>query len=99
MKKISEIAQGLLLKDAIRKAGSGEINGKMREWGDGYIITLLLVGGSLPTDIKKYTVRPDLEDQIRLQLVDVEWGSLVTLSLEDGKVAGIRVGNDTITLD
>lgn len=99
MKRMDETVQGLLLKDTSRKAGSKEVDGRVLEWGDGYIITLLLVGGSLATDIKKYTVRPDLEDSIKAQLADVEWGSLITLSLEDGKVTAVKVENDTITLD
>lgn len=99
MKRIDESARGLLLKDAFRKADSKEIDGKLVKWGDGYIITLLLIGGASATDIKKYTVHPDLEDSIKAQLADVEWGSLITLSLEDGKVAAVKVENDTITLD
>lgn len=100
MKKIDETVQGLLLKDAARKAGSTtNEQGKTITWGDGYIITLLLVGGSLATDIKKYTVRPDLEDSIKVKLADVVWGSLITLSLEDGKVVSVTVDNDTVTLD
>ena len=71
----------------------------MVEWGDAYIITLLLIGGASATDIKKYTVRSDLEDSIKVKLADVEWGSLVALSLEDGKVVSVRVDNDTVLLD
>lgn len=100
MKRMDETAQGLLLKDGFRKAGSTtNEQGKTITWGDGYIITLLLIGGALPTDIKKYTVRPDLEDSINIKLADVEWGSLITLALEDGKVVAVKVENDTVVLD
>ena len=100
MRKIDENMRGLLLKDAARKAGSRtDEQGKTITWGEGYIITLLMVGGSMATDIKKYTVRPDREDSIRLQLADVEWGSLVSVSLEDGKVTAVKVEEDTVTLD
>lgn len=99
MKRMDEIVHGLLLKDAFRKADSKEIDGKLVEWGDAYIITLLLIGGASATDIKKYTVRPDLEDSIKEALADVEWGSLIALSLEDGKVAAVKVENDTVVLD
>lgn len=100
MKKIDETVHGLLLKDVARKAGSRpDENGKTITWGDGYIITLLLIGGSMAADIKKFTVRSDLEDQIKAQLADVEWGSLIALFLEDGKVVSVRVDNDTVLLD
>lgn len=100
MKRMAETVHGLLLKDGFRKAGSTtNEQGKTITWGDGYIITLLLVGGSLATDIKKCTVRPDLEDSVKEALADVEWGSLIALSLEDGKVVSVRVDNDTVLLD
>lgn len=99
MKKIDETVRGLLLRDSFRKAGSREIEGKLVEWGDGYIVTLLLIGGASASDIKKYTVRPDLEDSIKVELSDVEWGSLITLCLEDGKVIEVRGESDRITLD
>ena len=99
MKRMDETVHGLLLKDVFREAGSREDNGKTYTWGAGYIVTLLLLGGSIATDIKKFTVRPDLEDSIKVKLADVEWGSLIALSLEDGKVVSVRVDNDTVLLD
>jgi major membrane immunogen (membrane-anchored lipoprotein) len=98
MKRINETVQGLLLKDAYRKAGSKEIDGKLVEWDDGYIISLLLVGGASAVDIKKYTVRSDHEDTIKMQLADVEWGSMITLSLEDGKVVEVKVETGNMNL-
>lgn len=91
MKLINETVQGLLLKDAYRKAGSKNYDGKQVEWCEGYIITLLLVGGALASDIKKFIAHPDHEDSIKLQLTEVEWGQMVSLSVEDGKVVAVKI--------
>lgn len=98
MKLINETVQGLLLKDAYRKAGSREIDGKQVEWCEGYIITLLLVGGALASDIKKFIVQPDLEDSIKLQLAEVEWGQMVSLSVENGKVVAVKVETGNMSI-
>ena len=90
MRVTDETVRGLLLKDGHRTAGSKEFNGKVVNWGEGYVVTLLLAGGYQAADVKKYTARPDLENTVKAALADVEWGSPIALTLENGKIIEVR---------
>lgn len=46
----------ILLSDYYREAGSADIQGKLVEWSDGYILTVMQYGGKRASDIRKYTV-------------------------------------------
>lgn len=86
MKNIQEnTLLGLLMKDAMRKKGSGTIGGKEISWDDAYQITLLPLQEQQGR-IRKYTVSPEFADTIKAQLSQVNWGSYISLEIgEDGK--------------
>ena len=99
MKLLNETVCGLLLKDGHRTAGSRkDEDGKLISWADGYVVTVLLSCGFQAADIKKYTARPDLENIVKAALADVEWGSPIVLTLENGKLIDVRP-NESFPLD
>lgn len=73
-----------------RKAGSGEIGGKMRSWGDAF----QLVGLPVETtkgELWKYTVAPDCVEKVARKLDDVSWGTLLRLEFSGRQVVDVEV--------
>lgn len=88
--------RGLLLGDGPRAAGSMVKDGKEVAWPDGYVISLLQLGGSKSSDIRRITVRQGLENSIKAQLANVNWGCLISVELEGNRVVSVDVGPDLL---
>ncbi len=87
----NQTVRGALLHDGHREAGTKEEGNRKFSWEAGYVVTLLPYGCKRGTEIQKYIVRADLEATIKALLADVEWGTLITLEVENGFIIGIEV--------
>ena len=94
MLKENNIIRGLLLNDGFRKAGSMVKDGKDVKWPDGYVVTILSVGGSRSTDIQRLTVRSGLEDTIKKQLENANWGSVIDVEMENNRIVSLEIQLD-----
>lgn len=84
----------ILLSDYYREAGSADIQGKLVEWSDGYILTVMQYGGKRASDIRKYTVDVSAEKEISERLASVSWGTLLDIRLDNNKVVAVSVISD-----
>lgn len=87
----NQTVRGALLHDGRREAGTKEEGNHKFSWAAGYVVTLLPYGSKRGTDIQKYLVRPDLEATIKAQLESVEWGTLISLELEQNQIIRISI--------
>lgn len=94
MKSRPATENGLLLDIGRREAGSfTRTDGKFVEYGAADKITLLPMNEKRG-NVKKYTILEAAADAIYAATEEVSWAALVSLSLYDGKVVGLRVIND-----
>lgn len=93
------IIRGLLLNDGFRKAGSMKTKDGKDEikWPDGYVVTLLSFGGSRSTDVRRLTVRSGLEDTIKKQLENANWGSVIDVEIENNRIVSLEIQLDWIS--
>lgn len=99
MKKTVQRIPYMLLNDADRKAGNGkDKDGNPFSWAAAYVLTLLPVGSTDGSDIKKLKVHADSEKSIKAQLANIPWGSVLTLEQEDGYVTAVSVEQEWIEI-
>lgn len=94
MKQLSSTVRGLLLYDADREAGESNIEGRLVQWGAGYILTILPEGSRKGGDIRKFKVHPRVESSVKSILSTVNWGALVSLEVEENMVISLDVEID-----
>ncbi len=87
----NQTVRGALLHDGHREAGTKEEGNRKFSWEAGYVVTLLPYGCKRGTEIQKYIVRADLEATIKAQLETVEWGTLISIELEQNQIIRITV--------
>ncbi len=87
----NQTVRGALLHDGHREAGTKEEGNRKFSWEAGYVVTLLPYGCKRGTEIQKYIVRSDLEATIKTQLENVEWGTLISLELEQNQIIRVSI--------
>ncbi len=83
--------RGALLHDGHREAGSSDDGKHTYSWPAGYVVTIMPYGSKRGTDVQKYLVRSGLEATIEGLLADVEWGTLISLELEQNQIIRLTV--------
>lgn len=94
MVRISSTIRGLLLNEADREAGESNIEGRIVQWDAGYMLTILPEGSRKGGDIRKFKVHPEVEASVKSILSPVNWGTLVSLKVEDNMVRSVTVECD-----
>lgn len=83
--------RGALLHDGHRDAGTKEDGNRTFSWDAGYVVTLLPYGSRKGTDAQRLIVRSDLEMAIKEQLESVEWGTLISVEVEQNRIIHITI--------
>ncbi len=94
MRTITSKLRCILLEEKQRDDGEFTNEaGKVIKYNKALVLTVLVYGGKLKSDIRKYTVLPTAEDTVARTLDNCGWGTLVDLYFSDDgkKIASLDI--------